>query len=214
MSHTRRLLHGSRPANSSALRYCIRQTPPPSKKKIIGHSPCFLGVNKPRSPDRRVINTSDTYFFKQILFSIMVYCTSQVAQWLIIRLPMQVLRRPRFDLWIGKIPWKKKWQPIAVFLPGKPHGQRSLVGYSPWGCKELDTTESVHPCTRHTHTHTVYYRILNIVPILGPGLSILYLLVPNSQSAPSFSLTLANTNLFSTSVNLFLFYSSVHLCRI
>ena len=154
MSHTRRLLHGSRPANSSALRYCIRQTPPPSKKKIIGHSPCFLGVNKPRSPDRRVINTSDMYFFKQILFSIMVYCTSQVAQWLRIRLPMQVLRRPRFDLWIGKIPWKKKWQPIAVFLPGKPHGQRSLVGYSPWGCKELDTTESVHPCTRHTHTHT------------------------------------------------------------
>ena len=35
----------------------------------------------------------------------------------------------------------KKWQPTPVLLPGKSHGQRSLVGYSPWGCKELDMTE-------------------------------------------------------------------------
>ena len=37
-----------------------------------------------------------------------------------------------------KIPWRRKWQPTPVFLPGKSHGQRSLVGYSPWGCSELD----------------------------------------------------------------------------
>ena len=43
--------------------------------------------------------------------------------------------------WVGKIPWKRKWQPTPVFLPGKSHGWRSLVGYSPWGSKELDTTE-------------------------------------------------------------------------
>ena len=42
---------------------------------------------------------------------------------------------------VGKIPWRRKWQPTRVFLPGKFHGQRRLVGYSPWGCKELDTTE-------------------------------------------------------------------------
>ena len=36
--------------------------------------------------------------------------------------------------------WRRKWQPTTVFLPGKSHGQRSLVGYSPWGCKELDMT--------------------------------------------------------------------------
>ena len=42
---------------------------------------------------------------------------------------------------VGKIPWRRKWQPTQVFLPGKFHGQRRLVGYSPWGCKELDTTE-------------------------------------------------------------------------
>ena len=42
-------------------------------------------------------------------------------------------RRPRFDPWVGKIPWISKWQPIPVFLPGKSHGQRSLGGYSPRG---------------------------------------------------------------------------------
>ena len=38
-------------------------------------------------------------------------------------------------------PWRRKWQPIPVFLPGKSHQQRSLAGYSPWGRKELDMTE-------------------------------------------------------------------------
>ena len=42
---------------------------------------------------------------------------------------------------LGKIPWRRKWQPTPVFLPGEFHGQRSLVGYSPWGRKESDTTE-------------------------------------------------------------------------
>ena len=40
-----------------------------------------------------------------------------------------------------KIPWRKKWQPTLIFLSGKFHGQRSLVGYSLWGQKESDTTE-------------------------------------------------------------------------
>ena len=53
-------------------------------------------------------------------------------------------RRCRFDPWMGKIPWRRKWQPTPVFLPGKSHGQRSLAGYSPWGCKELDMTEHKH----------------------------------------------------------------------
>ena len=50
-------------------------------------------------------------------------------------------RRRRFDAWVRKISWRKKWQPIPVFLPGKSNGQRSLAAYSPWGRKELDTTE-------------------------------------------------------------------------
>ena len=42
-------------------------------------------------------------------------------------------RRWGFNLWVGKIPWRRKWELTPVFLPGKFHGQRSLVGYSPWG---------------------------------------------------------------------------------
>ena len=52
-------------------------------------------------------------------------------------------RRCRFNPWIGKIPWRRKWQPNPVFLPRKFHWQRSLAGYSPQGCKELDTTEHI-----------------------------------------------------------------------
>ena len=50
-------------------------------------------------------------------------------------------RRPRFDPWVKKIPWRRKWLPTPVFLPGESHGQRSLVGCSPQGHKESDTTE-------------------------------------------------------------------------
>ena len=46
-----------------------------------------------------------------------------------------------FNPWVGIIPWRRKWQPTPVFLLKQSHGQRSLVGYSPWGCKESDTTE-------------------------------------------------------------------------
>ena len=49
-----------------------------------------------------------------------------------------------FDPWVKKIPWRRKWQPSPVLLPGKSHRQRSLVGYSPWDCKESDTTERLH----------------------------------------------------------------------
>ena len=51
-----------------------------------------------------------------------------------------------FDPCVGKISWRRKWQPIPAFLPGKSHGQRSLPGYSPWGHKELDVTK--HACTQ------------------------------------------------------------------
>ena len=52
--------------------------------------------------------------------------------------------RPWFDPWVGKISWRRKWQPTPVLLPGKVHGLRSLVGYSPWDRKESDTTERLH----------------------------------------------------------------------
>ena len=48
------------------------------------------------------------------------------------------------DSWVGKIPWRRKWQLTPVFLPGKYHGQRNLAGYSPWGCKESDRNEQLN----------------------------------------------------------------------
>jgi len=47
-------------------------------------------------------------------------------------------RRHGLDLWAGKIPWSRKWQPTPVFLPGKSHGQRSLGRYSPWDRKDIN----------------------------------------------------------------------------
>ena len=63
-------------------------------------------------------------------------------------------RRPGFDPWIGKIPWRRKWQPTPVFTPGKSNGQRSLVGYSQGNGKESDTTEHIYALYIHIYTHT------------------------------------------------------------
>ena len=56
--------------------------------------------------------------------------------------------RHKFNPWIRKILWRRKWQPTPVFLPGESYGQRSLVGCSSWGCKESNRTEQVstHTC--------------------------------------------------------------------
>jgi len=67
------------------------------------------------------------------------------------------LQRLAFDPWVGKIPWRREWQPTPVFLPGKSDGQRSLAVYSPWGCKESDKTAHTHT---HAHTH-------GICPVVG-----------------------------------------------
>ena len=58
-------------------------------------------------------------------------------------------RRTRgFNPWVGKIPWRREWQPTPVFLPGERHGQMSLVSYSLWGHKESDMTGATwHACT-------------------------------------------------------------------
>ena len=56
-------------------------------------------------------------------------------------------KRCGFDPWVRMIPWRREWHPTPIFLPGKSYGQRSLMGYSPWGLKELDMTEA----TWHTN---------------------------------------------------------------
>ena len=74
-----------------------------------------------------------------------------VAQWQRIDLQCRRFRRCGFDPWVRKIPWKRAWLPTPVFLPVKSHGLRSLVGYSPCGCKELDTAEATeHACMQRS----------------------------------------------------------------
>ena len=53
------------------------------------------------------------------------------------RIHLLISRRHRFDPWVGRILWRRKWQPTPAFVPGKSHGQRILVGYSPRGHKRV-----------------------------------------------------------------------------
>ena len=68
---------------------------------------------------------------------------------------------------LGKIPWRRKWQLTSVLLLGKSHGQRSLVGYSPWSYKELDKTEQLH-CTFSVILPNIRY-ILYLYILAGEG---------------------------------------------
>ena len=65
----------------------------------------------------------------------------RLPRWLSGKEPACPYRRHGFDPWVGKTPWRRAWQPTPVFSPGESHGQRSLAGYGPWGCKELHVTE-------------------------------------------------------------------------
>ena len=71
----------------------------------------------------------------------------------------------QFDSWTGKIPWRRKWQPTSVFLPGEFHGQRRLAGSRSWDCRETDMTE------RRTlsHSFTELWKIEHLVlpPLLN-----------------------------------------------
>ena len=88
------------------------------------------------------------------------------------------LKRHRFVPWIRKSPWRWAWQPTPVFLPGESYGQRSMVGYSPWGCKQSDTTEATacsHLCWNSVMTDLIFSHlcliysscILNIYYVAG-----------------------------------------------
>ena len=86
-------------------------------------------------------NTGILYKICQMKKYIQWSRASLMAQWQRIHLPYRTQRRREFHPWFGEIPWRRKWQPIVVFLPGKFHGQGSLVGYSPKGRKKLGMTE-------------------------------------------------------------------------
>ena len=64
---------------------------------------------------------------------------------------MQEMQEKGVQSWVGTILCRRKWKPTPVFMPGKCYGWRSLVGYSPWGLKESDTTEGLSTCTHFTN---------------------------------------------------------------
>ena len=104
---------------------------------------------------------------------IVVYQDNRLLWWLSSkRIPCQC-RRFRCYPWVRKIPWRRKRQPTPLFLPGKSHGQRSLVGYSPWGPQESDMTK---PLSTHTFTRvTRFQRALSVRQLsLGHSLPTLF----------------------------------------
>ena len=85
-------------------------------------------------------------FITQLIFLLSIACmlgASQVV--LVVKNPLasagDARERCRFDPWVGKILWRREWKPTPIFLLGESHGQRSLVGNSPWRCKESATAE-------------------------------------------------------------------------
>ena len=81
-------------------------------------------------------------------------------------LPAKCRRHKRygFNPWVRKIPWRRKWLPTTVILPGESHGQRSLVGYSPWGCKKCSYARciSINNCYVFLMTRPLYHYIMSI----------------------------------------------------
>ena len=72
-------------------------------------------------------------------------------------------KKCEYNPWVRKIPWSRKWQPSPVFLPGKFHRQRNLAGYSPWGHKELDTTEQLNNNHHSIGSQLVHYTPLRLL---------------------------------------------------
>ena len=88
---------------------------------------------------------SNLHTYVCVCIYVCVYIQSSVVAQTVKNLP--TMKKPWFNPWVGKIPQRREWLPTPVFLPGEFHGQRSLVGYSPWGRKESDTAEQLpHIC--------------------------------------------------------------------
>ena len=69
---------------------------------------------------------------------------------------LPAMQETRFDPWVRKIPCRREWLLTLVFLPGEFHGQRSLVGNSPWGHKESDMTEQLSPSREKEYSGNCY----------------------------------------------------------
>ena len=82
--------------------------------------------------------------FRRKITNMEVESTIGLSRWLSGKVSACQCRRRRFDPWVGKNPWRRKWVPTSVCLPGESHGQKSLVGYSACGHRESDMIERLH----------------------------------------------------------------------
>ena len=81
---------------------------------------------------------------------------------------------PMCEAWVGKIPWRREWQPTQVFMPKEFHGQRNLAGYSPSGCKNLNTTELLSLSHMYTHIYCTLWIYVSV------GVCVcIYIYIPN-----------------------------------
>ena len=95
-------------------------------------------------------------------------------------------RRHQFNLWVRNIPWRRKWQPTPVFLPGKSHGQRCLVGYSPRSHEKSDTTEHARThelpnMNSSSHKGSSRFLIVYFLPCFYCSLSVYYLALSSQE---------------------------------
>ena len=107
-------------------------------KDCAEHSDCYAEVWWELVAEFRIMNCSFVYRAMGSILQLMRkdglpwwFCGTETAC---------QCRRCGFNPWVRKMPWRRKWPSTPVFLPGKSHGQRSLVGYCPWSCKGLGMT--------------------------------------------------------------------------
>ena len=99
------------------------------KHKDSRSTTCFYTIAKEKIPPKRYLSFS----LRPLVFLSGVRDKEPTCQ-------CRRCKRRGFDPWVGKMPWRRRWQPTPVFSSGESHGQRSLVGYSPWGLQESDMT--------------------------------------------------------------------------
>ena len=76
-----------------------------------------------------------------------------------------ICKRCGFNLWVGKIAWRREWQPTSVFFSGESHGQRNLVGYRPWGSQSRTALKWEHAYTKITCTSVLVEFIVEVLSI-------------------------------------------------
>ena len=128
--------------------------PPASPNTLKTSHSCFLCSSFPTPLHPSTTITFYGSFWESLLSSPRASLVAQMVN------PPAVWEN-RVRSLVGKIPWRRKWQHTLVLLPGKFHGLRSLIGYSPWGHKELDTTEQLHLKwnARNIKTNAIRYHL-------------------------------------------------------